>query len=102
MAASDTPVSPSPSNSRENTSPRVPAPENTQLSTPNGDPTNVSSVAMDRGLLDLGLPSFAGVRPSPPASMANSAASSPAVSDVYIMLLVKTGDDSPFTCQMTI
>jgi RNA polymerase sigma-70 factor, ECF subfamily len=91
MAASDTPDSRSASDSRENTSPHVPAPENAQLSAPNGVRTNVSSVAMDRGLLNL-----AGARPSAPAAMTNSAVSSDAVSDVDVMLRVKTGDESAF------
>jgi RNA polymerase sigma-70 factor, ECF subfamily len=98
MAGSDTPDSPSASNSRENTSPRVPVPEKTQLSTPDGVSTNVSSVAMDRGLLGRGLPSFAGARPSAPAAMANSSVSGgEAVSDADVMLRVKTGDESAFT-----
>ena len=98
MAASDSPDSPSASNSRENTSPRVQAPEKTQLSTPDGVSTNVSSVAMDRGLLGRGLPSFAGARPSAPAAMADSAVSSDeAVSDADVMLRVKTGNESAFT-----
>jgi RNA polymerase sigma-70 factor, ECF subfamily len=91
MAASDTPDSGSASDSRENVSPHVPAPENAQLSAPNGVRTNVSSVAMDRGLLNL-----AGARPSAPAAMTNSAGSSDAVSDVDVMLRVKTGDESAF------
>jgi RNA polymerase sigma-70 factor (ECF subfamily) len=91
MAASDTPDSQSASDSRENTSPHVPAPENAQLSAPNGVSTNVSSVAMDRGLLNL-----RGARPSAPAAMTNSAVSSDAVSDVDVMLRVKTGDESAF------
>lgn len=91
MAASDTPDSPPASASRENTSPHVPAPENAQLSAPNGVRTNVSSVAMDRGLLNL-----RGARPSAPAAMTNSTVSSDAVSDVDVMLRVKTGDESAF------
>ena len=46
---------------------------------------------MDRGLLNL-----AGARPSAPAAMTNSAGSSDAVSDVDVMLRVKTGDESAF------
>ena len=91
MTAFDTPDSPSASASRENTSPHVPAPENAQLSAPNGVRTNVSSVAMDRGLLNL-----RGARPSAPAAMTNSAVSADAVSDVDVMLRVKTGDESAF------
>src|ERR1700682_1750657 len=97
MAGSDIPDSRSASDSPENTSPRVPAPENTQLSTPNGVSTNVSSVAMDRGLLGRGLTSFAGARPFAPAAMADSIVSTDAaVSDVDAMLRVKTGDESAF------
>ena len=101
MAASDTPDSPSTSDSGKNTSARPPAPEDAQLSTPNGVSTNVSSVAMDRGLLggrmlDRGLPSFAGARPSVPAAMADSMVSTDAVFDVDAMLRVKTGDESAF------
>src|SRR6266849_9830223 len=98
MAASDTPDPRSVTDSRDNTSAPPRAPEDTQLSTPNGVPTNVSSVAMDRGLLGRGLPSFAGARPSAPAAMANSIVSGgEAVSDVDVMLRVKTGDESAFT-----
>src|SRR5260370_20054993 len=97
MAASDIPASTFASDSREKSSPRVPAPENTQLSPPNGVPTDVSSVAMDRGLLNRGLPSFAGARPSAPAATANSIVSLDAsVSDIDVMLRVKTGDESAF------
>src|SRR6267378_1442921 len=98
MAASDIPDSPSASDSRENTSPHVPAPENAQLSDPNGVSSNVSSVAMDRGLLGRGLPNLAGARRSSgPAAMADSIVSTDAaVSDVDAMLRVKTGDESAF------
>ena len=100
MAASDIPDPRSATDSRENTSARVPAPDDAQLSTPKGVSTNVSSVAIDRGLLGRGIPdrgmlSFAGARPSSsaPVTMANSIE---AVSDVDVMLRVKTGDESAF------
>src|ERR1700681_3398831 len=108
MAASDTPDSRSASDCRENTSHRVPTPENTQLSDPNGVSTNVSSVAMDRGLLgggllNRGLQNPAGAPPSSsvPGAMANSivrgeVSRDEAVSDVDVMLRVKTGDESAF------
>jgi RNA polymerase sigma-70 factor, ECF subfamily len=99
MAASDTPDSQSASDSRENTSARVPGPENTQLSTPNGVSTDVSSVAIERGLLNRGPLNFAGPPPSSsaPVAMANSIVSTDAaVSDVDVMLRVKTGDESAF------
>ena len=52
----------------------------------------MSSVAIDRGLLNL-----AGAPPSAPATMASSGATSDeAVSDVDVMLRVKTGDESAF------
>ncbi len=89
MAASDTPDSRSASDSRENTSARPPAPEDAQLSAPNGVSTNVSSVAMDRGLLNL-----AGTSASAPVTMANNAIGN--ASDVDVMLRVKTGDESAF------
>jgi len=96
MAASDIPDPCSVTDSRENTSTRLPAPEEAQLSPPNGVSTSVSSVAIDRGLLDRGLLNFAGA-PSAPDAMANSIVSSDnAVSDVDVMLRVKTGDESAF------
>jgi len=89
MAASDTPDARSVTDSRENTSARVPAPEDAQLCPPNGVSTSVSSVAIDRGLLNFaGAPSS-----SAPITMANTIE---AVSDVDVMLRVKTGDESAF------
>jgi RNA polymerase sigma-70 factor, ECF subfamily len=97
MAASDIPDRRSTTDSRENTSTRVPAPGDAQLSPPNGVSTNVSSVAIDRGILDRGLLNLAGTRPSAPVAMANSIVSTDAaVSDVDAMLRVKTGDESAF------
>ncbi len=111
MAASDTPDARPVTGSREGTSARIPAPGEAQLSTPDGVSIGVSSVAIDRGLLDGGLPgrgmvdrgllNFAGTRPSAsepePDSMANSIVSTEAaVSDVDAMLRVKTGDESAF------
>jgi len=93
MAASDIPDAQSVSDSGENTSTRISAPEDAQLSTPNGVSTDVSSVAIDR----RGLLNFAGTPPSAPATMANSAVTpDAAVSDVDVMLRVKTGDESAF------
>ncbi len=93
MAASDTPDSPPVSHTQENTSARPRAPEDSQLCPPNGVSTNVSSVAIDRGLLN-----FAGASStSAPSNMANSNVSTDAaVSDVDVMLRVKTGDESAF------
>ena len=92
MAASDTPDPRSVSDSRENTSAQPRAPENAQLSPPNGVYTSVSSVAIDRGLLN-----FAGATPFAPATMASPTVSTDAaVSDVDAMLRVKTGDESAY------
>ncbi|MGD0601014.1 MAG: sigma-70 family RNA polymerase sigma factor [Terriglobales bacterium] len=60
----------------------------------------MSSVAIDRGLLDRGLLNFAGT-PSAPGTMAKSVvnaddSSDHAVSDVDVMLRVKTGDEPAF------
>jgi RNA polymerase sigma-70 factor, ECF subfamily len=104
MPASDIPDARSVTDSRDNTSAHSRDPEKTQLCPPNGVPTDVSSVAIDRGVLDRGLLNFAGTPPSvpTPAAMANSVVSSvggsnDAVSDVDVMLRVKTGDESAFT-----
>jgi RNA polymerase sigma-70 factor (ECF subfamily) len=98
MAASDIPEARPVTDSRENTSSRPPAPQEAQLSPPNGVSTDVSSVAIDRGLLDRGLLNFAGTpSPSAPGTMAKSVVSSgDAVSDVDVMLRVKTGDEPAF------
>jgi len=92
MAASDIPDARSVTDSRENTSARVPAPGDAQLCPSNGVSIDVSSVAIDRGLLNL-----AGTRPSASVTMANSIVSSDAaVSDADVMLRVKMGDESAF------
>jgi RNA polymerase sigma-70 factor, ECF subfamily len=99
MASSDIPDARSVTDSRENTSARLPESEEAQLSPSNGVSTNVSSVAIDRGILGRGLPNLAGARSSAPATTANSvaaAAADAAVSDVDAMLRVKTGDESAF------
>ena len=117
MSASDIPEARPATDSRENTSTRPPAPEEAQLSPPNGVSTDVSSVAIDRGLLGgellgrgllgrglpnggaagRGLRNFAGTSPSAPDTMAKSIISTgDAVSDVDVMLRVKTGDESAF------
>ena len=117
MSASDIPEARPATDSRENTSTRPPAPEEAQLSPPNGVSTDVSSVAIDRGLLGgellgrgllgrglpnggaagRGLRNFAGTSPSAPDTMAKSIVSTgDAVSDVDVMLRVKTGDESAF------
>jgi RNA polymerase sigma-70 factor (ECF subfamily) len=74
---------------------QTPASEDTQLCPPNGVSTEVSSVAIDRGVLDRGLLNLAGgPSSSAPPTMANSGE---AISDVDVMLRVKTGDESAFS-----
>jgi RNA polymerase sigma-70 factor (ECF subfamily) len=95
MSTSDTPGSRPATDSQGNTSARPSDPNEPQLCPPDGVSTNVSSVALDRGLLnagvlgrgalDRGLPNFAETSPTA------------AVSDVDVMLRVKAGDESAFT-----
>jgi RNA polymerase sigma-70 factor (ECF subfamily) len=93
MASSDIPDARSVTDSRENTSAPPPRSGEAQLSPPNGVSTDVSSVAIDRGLLGVNL---AGTRSSASAATANSVAADAAGSDVDAMLRVKTGDESAF------
>jgi RNA polymerase sigma-70 factor (ECF subfamily) len=88
MVAPDIPGARPLSNSQGSTSAPGSAPGDAQLSPPNGVSTEVSSAAIDRGLL-----TFAGTPPSAPSTMANSLE---AVSDADVMLRVKTGDESAF------
>jgi len=104
MAASDIPDPRSVSDSRDRTSTPPQSPDGAQLYPQDGVSTDVSSVAIDRGgldggLLDRGLLNFGGAPPaSAPNNMANSIGSSgEAVSDVDVMLRVKTGDESAFS-----
>jgi len=90
MAASDIPDSGSVSDSQKNTSARLPDPADAQLSTPNGVFTSVSSVAIDRGLLN-----FAGASRSTPVTSSDDS-SDHSLSDVDVMLRVKAGDESAF------
>src|ERR1035438_1641945 len=87
MAAPDTPESRSVTESGEKTSARPPGKEDAQLCPPNGVSTDVSSVAMDRGLLN-----FAGKLQSASLSLASPEADA----DVEVRLRVKTGDESAF------
>jgi RNA polymerase sigma-70 factor (ECF subfamily) len=92
MAASDTPEARSVTDSREATSPDSRAAEETQLSATNGVSSSVSSIAIDRELLN-----YAGTAPSASVAMANSAVGAEAaMTDVDVMLRVKTGDESAF------
>jgi RNA polymerase sigma-70 factor, ECF subfamily len=105
MADSDIPDRRSVTGSQENTSAHPREPEEAQLCPPDGVSTGVSSVAMDRGLLnggilDRGLRKFAPVLPSEPEpdAMRNSVVGSEgALSDVDLMLRAKTGDESAFS-----
>jgi RNA polymerase sigma-70 factor (ECF subfamily) len=107
MSASDIPEDRSLSDSGENTSADNPLPGETQLSPVDGVLMKVSSIAIDRGLLDGGasaggmldraLLNFAGAPSNPPVPMANSMVNTDGtLSDVDVMLRVKTGDESAF------
>jgi len=90
MVAPDIPGAQPLTNSQESTSTLGTSPGGTQLSPANGVSTDVSSVAIDRGLL-----TYAGTPSSAPTTMANSL-DAVAVSDADVMLRVKTGDESAF------
>jgi RNA polymerase sigma-70 factor (ECF subfamily) len=77
------PVTPS----RRSTSQQEAAPEESQLSDSNGVETNVSSIALDRGLLAMGGRTSSLVAADPNAA---------GITDADIMLRVKAGDDSAF------
>src|ERR1700686_5438905 len=98
MAASDTPEPESVTNSGENTSTSPTVSRDAQLSSQNGVSTRVSSIAIDRGLLDRrGGQAFSAPSSPAPAPMGPSIAGMEAtVSDVDVMLRVKTGDESAF------
>ena len=97
MSASDIPGARPATDSPETTSTGPDDLKQAQLCPPDGVSTNVSSVAINRGLLNAGvlgrgardrvLPDFAEVSPS----------AAGAVSDVDVMLRVKAGDESAFT-----
>lgn len=106
MAPPDIPDSEPVTNSRNDTSPQKPAPDEGKLSAPDRVSTNVSSVAIDRGLMGRGLmdrglvggrlpergtPNFS---PLATSGTANSAEADP---DVEAMLRVKTGDETAFS-----
>jgi RNA polymerase sigma-70 factor (ECF subfamily) len=107
MAASDIPDHRPVTDSQENTSKRHPAPDEAQLSPPPRVSTDVSSVAIDRavlngGTLGRGLLNLAeDPSPSRPDATANFVANSGDTSDqgnsdVDAMLRVKAGDESAF------
>jgi RNA polymerase sigma-70 factor, ECF subfamily len=84
------PGSSSPSSAR--TSPGSPGAEDVQLSSTSGVDINVSTAALDQGLL------MAATTPTPPSAAAflPASAGGEAPSDAEIMLRVKTGDQSAF------
>jgi RNA polymerase sigma-70 factor (ECF subfamily) len=93
MADSDTPKPKPATDSEGDSSRQSKAPEDVQLSAQPGVSTDVSSVAMDRGL--LGLSGYALPNSGSPNSSAG--ANSPeAAADVDAMLRVKAGDESAF------
>jgi len=89
MSVSDTPGAGRLTNSFDSTFVLKSPPGGAQLSGPIGVPTDVSSVALDRGLL-----SAAGGLPIAATSGTNMPE---APTDAEVMLLVKTGDESAFT-----
>jgi RNA polymerase sigma-70 factor (ECF subfamily) len=89
MVASDIPETGPVSNSRESTSAPSAEPGEAQLSPADGVSTDVSSIAIDRGLLN-----YAGTPPTAPVTRADSVEGS---SDADVMLRVKAGDDSAFS-----
>ncbi|MGO9076009.1 MAG: RNA polymerase sigma factor, partial [Terriglobales bacterium] len=97
MAASDIPDARPVTDSKDDTSASNPAPDETQLSPPHGVSTNVSSLAIDRGPLGRGLVNLAGATPPSPDAMPKPMVNADdPVSDVDVMLRVKTGDESAF------
>ena len=99
MAASDTPEPRSVNNSRDDTSSSDPGPKDSQLCPPDGVSTDVSSVALDPGMLDRGILA-GGLRGrgahSVPQSASAGAEDVDSNSDVQVMLRVKAGDESAF------
>jgi RNA polymerase sigma-70 factor, ECF subfamily len=105
MAASDIPEARPATDSRENTSSRPPDPEKAQLCPPDGVSTDVSSVAIGRGELGragLGQGGLGNLAANSPSGSAPDARANPGVnsgetvSDVDLMLRVKTGDEPAF------
>jgi RNA polymerase sigma-70 factor (ECF subfamily) len=102
MPAPDTPDRKPVSGSGEKTSAPPPAEDDAQLSSPDGVPTDVSSVAIGRGAFDRGTLNIDRGPMNFPASPANinivnsGANAEAAASDVDAMLRVKAGDESAF------
>ena len=102
MAFPNSPERDDVSDSREETSELTPKPLELQLSPPDGVQTNVSSVAIDRGLLNPGLRNrgpLSGLRGDGAASEAVDLPGTAAAQtdpDVEAMLRVKEGDEASF------
>jgi RNA polymerase sigma-70 factor (ECF subfamily) len=90
MALDPKPADPSLSPSFQSTSPEKDELEKLQLSSLDGVETNVSTAALDGGML------MAATTPPAPAAFSSAAAGSGAPSDADIMLRVKAGDQSAF------
>jgi RNA polymerase sigma-70 factor, ECF subfamily len=89
MPTPDTPKADAASKSGEKTSTRLPNGEEAQLCAEDGVPTDVSSVALDPGVLDRGMLNGG-------ARFAGGVSAGEAGADVDAMLRVKTGDESAF------
>src|SRR5215468_11125654 len=85
------PPRPSASPSRKGTSADSPDDEEVQLSEPDGVDTDVSTVAMDRGLLGMG-----SIGAQPAADITALMGSAAGLTDAEVMLRVKAGDESAF------
>src|SRR5947209_6370900 len=85
------PPRPSASPSRKGTSADPPDDEEVQLSEPDGVDTDVSTVAMDRGLLGMG-----SIGTQPAADTTALMGSAAGLTDAEVMLRVKAGDESAF------
>src|SRR5579864_2556122 len=86
------PPRPSASPSRKGTSADPPDDKEVQLSEPDGVDTDVSTVAMDRGVLGMG--SIIGAQPA--ADTTALMGSAAGLTDAEVMLRVKAGDESAF------
>jgi RNA polymerase sigma-70 factor, ECF subfamily len=92
MALPSDPKRPAASHSGQKTSPDMPDEQDSQLSDPDGVDTDVSSVAIDRGLLAMG---SVGSQSFPAAASAVEGWAVD-VTDADVMLRVKAGDESAF------
>jgi RNA polymerase sigma-70 factor (ECF subfamily) len=101
MALPENPDPKSPSNSRDDTSSPNPNAEEGKLSEPNRVSTNVSSVAIDRGVMGRGLIGgrlSEGAAPNfPPLTASGAVNNVESDPDVEAMLRVKTGDEAAFS-----